>query len=136
MAQGKARALRQSILLAVGLITPAVVLQALAAPYYVPVLFGDGWDGIEDIVTILCLVAIPTTVWSAAAGGLRATGRVQVEFWSTIGITAALMINTVVFASYGLTAVATGYAIVATAEMIAASLPALLTAFGPTLVKA
>ncbi|MDG1353626.1 MAG: oligosaccharide flippase family protein [Sulfitobacter sp.] len=132
----KTRALRQSILLAVGLITPAVVLQALAAPYYVPVLFGDGWDGIEDIVTILCLVAIPTTVWSAAAGGLRATGRVQVEFWSTIGITAALMINTVVFASYGLPAVATGYAIVATAEMIAASLPALLTAFGPTLVKA
>ena len=48
----KTRALRQSILLAVGLITPAVVLQALAAPYYVPVLFGDGWDGIEDIVIL------------------------------------------------------------------------------------
>jgi PST family polysaccharide transporter len=132
----KTRALRHSILLAVGLITPAVVLQTLAAPYYVPVLFGAGWDGIDEIVTLLCLVAIPTTVWSAAAGWLRATGRVRIELWSTVGITGALMLNTAVFAPYGLTAVATGYAIVATAAMIGASIPALLTAFGPTFEKA
>jgi len=132
----KTRALRHSILLAVGLITPAVVLQALAAPYYVPVLFGAGWDGIDEIVTLLCLVAIPTTVWSAAAGWLRATGRVRIELWSTVGITVALMLNTAVFAPYGLMAVATGYAIVATAAMIGASIPALLTAFGPTFEKA
>ena len=118
-----------------GLITPAVLLQALLAPYYVPVLFGDGWSGIDDIVSILCLVAIPSTLWSATAGYLRATGRAQNEFWVTIVITAALMLNTALLAPYGLVAVATGYAIVGTVVMVGASLPVLSLAFGRTLVK-
>ena len=132
----KAAALRQSILLAMGLITPAVVAQALLAPYYVPVLFGAGWSGIDDIVSILCLVAIPTTLWSATAGWLRATGRANREFWVTAAMTAALMLNTAALAPFGLVAVATGYAITATVLMVGASLPALSQAFGPQLAKA
>lgn len=128
-------ALRQSILLAMGLITPAVILQAILAPYYVPLLFGDGWDGIDAIVSLLCLVAIPTTLWSATAGWLRATGRAQTEFWITVVMTAALMLNTALLAPFGLTAVATGYAIVATFVMVGASLPALSLAFGPSIAK-
>jgi PST family polysaccharide transporter len=128
-------ALRQSILLAMVLITPAVILQAILAPYYVPLLFGDGWDGIDAIVSLLCLVAIPTTLWSATAGWLRATGREQTEFWITVAMTAALMLNTVLLAPFGLTAVATGYAIVATSVMVGASLPALSLAFGRSTAK-
>ena len=132
----KTRALRGSIMLALGLITPVVLLQALLAPYYVPLLFGDDWQGIETIVAILCLVAIPTTLWSAAAGWLRATGRPQTELWATVCITAALMLNTALMAPHGLTAVAAGYAVIATACMLGASLPALATAFGPSPAKA
>lgn len=132
----KAAALRQSILLAVGLITPAVVTQALLAPYYVPVLFGEGWSGIDDIVSILCLVAIPTTLWSATAGWLRATGRADREFWMTAAMTVALMLNTAALAPFGLVAVATGYALTATILMVGASFPALSLAFGPKPEKA
>jgi PST family polysaccharide transporter len=132
----KSLALRQSILLAMGLITPAVVAQALLAPYYVPVLFGNGWSGLDQIVSILCLVAIPTTLWSATAGWLRATGRAQREFWVTATMTVAMMLNTVLLAPYGLVTVATGYALVASFVMIAASLPALSLAFGRQLAKA
>ena len=132
----KAAALRQSILLAVGLITPAVVTQALLAPYYVPVLFGEGWSGIDDIVSILCLVAIPTTLWSATAGWLRATGRAHREFWMTAAMTTALMLNTAALAPFGLVAVATGYALTATILMVGASFPALSLAFGPKPEKA
>lgn len=132
----KSHALRQSMVLAMGLITPAVVTQALLAPYYVPVLFGQGWTGLDQIVSILCLVAIPTTLWSAAAGWLRATGRAHLEFWVTAAMTVALMLNTVLLAPLGLVAVASGYAVVATVVMIGASLPALLAAFGPTSAKA
>lgn len=127
----KTRALRQSIALAMMLITPVVLLQALLAPYYVPVLLGDGWAGLDEIVSILCLVAIPTTLWSATAGWLRATDRAQTEFWVTIVVTAALMLNTALLAPYGLVAVATGYAVVATVLMVGASLPALSFAFLP-----
>ncbi|AUH33060.1 oligosaccharide flippase family protein [Paracoccus tegillarcae] len=132
----KVLALRQSIVMALGLITPIVVMQALMAPYYVPILFGDGWDGIAEIVSLLCLVAIPTTLWSAAAGWLRASGHAHQEFWTTLAMTAALMLNTALMAPYGLHAVATGYAIVATVVMVIPSLPAVLMAFGPTLRKA
>ncbi len=132
----KSLALRQSILLAMGLITPAVVAQAILAPYYVPVLFGPGWDGLDQIVSTLCLVAIPTTLWSASAGWLRATGRAHSEFWVTAGMTVAVMLNTALLAPFGLTTVATGYAIVATLVMVGASLPALFMAFGRTYAKA
>lgn len=134
--EDKSLALRQSMLLAMGLITPAVVAQAILAPYYVPVLFGDGWASLNHIVSILCLVAIPTTLWSATAGWLRATGRAYREFWVTAAMTAALMLNTAILAPSGLTTVAAGYAIVATTVMVAASLPALIMAFGPTFAKA
>lgn len=124
------QSLRRSILLALGLITPVVVLQAILAPWYVPILFGAGWDGLSTIVSILCLVAIPTTLWSAAAGWLRANDRPQVELSVTVVLTAALMLNTVLLAPLGLAAVASGYAIVATVVMVGASLPALSMAFG------
>lgn len=128
-------ALRQSIRLGLGFIAPAVILQALLAPYYVPVLFGDGWSGIEEIVPILCLVAIPTTLWTATAGWLRAEGRPDIEFWASCAITAALVASTVILAPSGLLAVAAGYAVVATTLMLIASLPAVSLAFGQPIAK-
>ena len=134
--EDKSNALRQSVLLAMGLITPAVVAQAILAPYYVPILFGEGWTGLDQIVSVLCLVAIPTTLWSATAGWLRATGQAQREFWVTAAMTLALMLNTALLAPFGLATVATGYAIVSTIVMVGASLPALSLAFGRTTAKA
>lgn len=43
--ENKLLALRQGVTIAIAMIAPAVVLQAILAPYYVPVLFGDGYDG-------------------------------------------------------------------------------------------
>ena len=73
--------------------------------------------------------------WSATAGWLRATGRAHREFWVTSAMTVALMLNTALLAPFGLSTVATGYAIVATIVMVGASLPALFTAFGPRFAK-
>lgn len=39
--ENKLLALRQGVTIAIAMIAPAVVLQAILAPYYVPVLFGD-----------------------------------------------------------------------------------------------
>lgn len=128
-------ALRGSFLIGLGLIGPVVILQALAAPYYVPVLLGDDWAGIGDIVSILCLVAIPTTLWTAAAGWLRANDRPQVELAVTVALAAGVVANTVLLAPLGLTVVATGYAVTTTVIFVAASLPALRAAFFPPLAE-
>jgi PST family polysaccharide transporter len=106
-----------------------VILQAVLAPVYVPILFGAGWTGVDQVVSILCLVAIPTTLWSATAGYLRATGRAGQEFRITLLLTIALSLNAVVMAPLGLTALAAGYAVVATLIMAAASLPQMQRAF-------
>lgn len=130
-AEDRAGALKQAFLMGAGVIAPVVVLQALAAPYYVPILFGDGWDGVSDIVSILCLAAIPGVIWTSAAGWLRATGRPGIEFKTTLGLTAALLVNTALMAPFGLTAIAIGYLVTATVTQLIASLPALGAAFSP-----
>ncbi|MBK1634799.1 oligosaccharide flippase family protein [Rhodovulum adriaticum] len=126
-------ALRGALILSVGIITPVVVLQALAAPLYVPILFGPGWDGIAEVVSILCLAAIPGVIWSAAANWLRAEGRPQVEFAATLAMTAALIANTVLMAPHGLVALATGYLAVATVTQLGAAARPLASALFPAL---
>ncbi|MDK3020149.1 oligosaccharide flippase family protein [Pseudodonghicola flavimaris] len=131
-AEDRSAALRQALVLSVAVIAPAVILQALAAPYYVPVLFGARWDGIADVVSILCLAAIPGVIWSAAAQWLRSHDRPQTEFLVTLGLTAALIGNTALLAPYGLSAIAWGYLAVALTVQIGAALPTLAPAFHPS----
>lgn len=128
-------ALRQALGMSTVVISAAVVLQALAAPYYVPVLFGAGWDGISDVVSILCLAAIPGVIWSAASQWLRAHDRPQIEFAVTLVVTLALIANTVLLAPHGLAAIATGYLVVATITQIGAAIPALAPAFRKPLAE-
>jgi PST family polysaccharide transporter len=131
-ARDKAAAFRQCMVFGLGLITPVVILQAILAPIYVPILLGQGWDEVAGIVSVLCLVAIPTTLWSAVAGWLRSEGRPQTELVGTIGITLGLAMSTFLLAPYGLQAVANGYAISSFALMSVASLPIILANVGPT----
>ncbi|MEX0340166.1 MAG: oligosaccharide flippase family protein [Arenibacterium sp.] len=129
-------ALRQSIGMSIGLISPVVILQALMAYAYVPILFGPGWSDVDQVVSILCFVAIPTTLWSAVAGYLRATGGASQEFRVTLLLTVALSLNAIVMAPFGLTALAIGYAVVATGIMLAAALPFLQRAFAAPVQEA
>lgn len=134
-AANKAVALRESMMLGLALITPAVFLQSALAPVYVPVLLGDKWEDVSAVVSILCLVAIPTTLWSAAAGWLRSENRPQTELWSTVGLTVGLTLSTAILAPYGLMAVATGYTIVSFVLMIMASLPVIVENANPKLER-
>lgn len=125
----QAVALRNSICVGLGLISPVILLQALAAPVYVPILLGEDWAGIANIVSILCLVAIPTTLWTATAGWLRANERPEVELYVTLGLAIATVANTLILAPFGLTAVAVGYACVTTLVFVIASWPGVRVAF-------
>ncbi|WP_416358973.1 oligosaccharide flippase family protein [Antarctobacter sp.] len=132
----RSAALRQGLLLSVALVAPVVILQAALSPWYVPFLLGEKWAGISGIVSILCLAAIPTMLWTGAAGWMRAEGRPMQELKGTAILTAAMMLNTVVLAPHGLTAIAWGYLITACAAMTLLAWPALNTAFFPSLKRA
>ncbi|MHA7876576.1 oligosaccharide flippase family protein [Roseivivax sp.] len=125
----RAGALRESLLLSLGLIVPAVLAQSLLAPWYVPLLLGPDWAELSHLVSILCLAAIPTLIWTAAAGWLRSSNRAEIEFGATLVLTLAVIANTLVMAPHGLTAIALGYLGVSTLTMVGASLPALAFAF-------
>lgn len=135
-APDRARALRRAVVLSLGLIAPVVVVQALAAPFYVPVLFGEGWDGIDQIVSILCLAAIPGVLWSAASQWLRAADTPQVELMMTLGMTLALVANTALLAPYGLLAIAQGYLAVTVLTQLLGAAIVLAPAFGLSQQKA
>lgn len=130
LSDNRADALRLGIILALGLTTPVVLLQSWLAPYYVPLLFGSGWENINGVVSVLCLVAIPSMLWSAAAGWLRVRNQPKTELAVTLILTMALMFNIVLLAPLGLLATAKGYLAVCIVVMVGASLPAIAEAFG------
>ena len=126
-AANRARATGEAVWLGLLLTTPIVVLQALAAPYYVPFLLGDEWAYITPIVSILCLAAIPTMVWSGTAQWLRAEDRALTELTVTTGLTLSLLTSTFLLAPFGLEAIAWGYLAISCAVQLLASIPLFLS---------
>lgn len=96
-------------LLGMVLVAPVVLAQSLLAPLYVPLLLGNDWAFISPIVSILCLTALPLTLWSAAAARLRVAGRPDIELAVTVTLTAALLITAVPVSVWGLSGLATAH---------------------------
>jgi PST family polysaccharide transporter len=122
-----AAAVRQSMRTGIALIAPVVLLQAALAPFYIPVLLGDGWEDVAPLVSVLCLVAIPTTLWSTAAGWLRVQGRPQVELWMTAALAFCVLGTTAILAPFGLWAMAVGYLMITSTLMVLGTLKTLRT---------
>lgn len=122
-ASHRAQATGQMVWLGLLFTTPIVVLQALAAPYYVPVLLGEDLAHISPVVAILCLAAIPGLVWSGTAQWLRAEDRALTELGITALLTIALLTATYILAPLGLEAIAWGYLAISSAIQLAASIP-------------
>ncbi|NNU16509.1 oligosaccharide flippase family protein [Parvularcula sp. ZS-1/3] len=73
-------------------LTAVFVVQAVAAPLYVPILFGNRWDGAVAIVAVLCLTGAPRLLWESVVQLARSEGRSGAEFAGNALIgTAALL---------------------------------------------
>ncbi|MEQ9240484.1 oligosaccharide flippase family protein [Roseovarius indicus] len=114
-------ALRHGLSVSLAVLGPLVVVQACLAPFYVPLLFGPGWEGTSHVVSILCLAALPNVIWSATAGWLRAEGRPQQELGVSVILAAALVLNSALLAPFGLTAIAVGYLALSALIMLSAT---------------
>ncbi|MDO6563773.1 lipopolysaccharide biosynthesis protein [Amphritea sp. 1_MG-2023] len=93
------RALRSTALIAIVLV-PLILLQAIAAPYYVPIVFGEQWleRGAMPLLTLLCLSAIPRIVTESCSQLLRACNRPAADSRAqnlfTLGYIGALLLAT------------------------------------------
>lgn len=90
-------------------LSPIVLAQALLAPTYVPIIFGSEWVAMTDLVSVLCLAAIPAIIWSATAQWLRAENRAGTEFRLSLTATAILAVSLGVAAPFGLPVAAAAY---------------------------
>jgi PST family polysaccharide transporter len=117
---------RQSGLLSLMIITPLIIAQSLLAPFYVPLLLGDGWGDIVPVVSILCLCAVPLTLWTIAAARLRLKGQPEIELGVDALLVLMLTLSAVVAAPMGLTAMAIGYLATTSAILLIASAPLFL----------
>lgn len=125
-ASNRSKAAKDAVWLATIVTTPVILLQALLAPYYVPLLFGESWSFISGTVSILCLAAIPSMLWAGTSQWLRAEDRAGQEFHVTLALTLALLVSTWLLAPYGIESIAWGYLAVSTVIQVAASLPLIL----------
>jgi PST family polysaccharide transporter len=125
-ATNRSKAAKDAVWLATLVATPVILLQALLAPYYVPILFGDSWSFMSGTVSILCLAAIPSMLWAGTSQWLRVEDRAGQEFHVTLAMTFALLMSTWLLAPFGIETIAWGYLAVSTVIQVAASLPLLL----------
>jgi lipopolysaccharide exporter len=68
------RAMLRTAMICSAIFVPLVIFQALAAPFYVPLIFGEHWAPAAMLVSILCLSGLPlilsmlTTIWQRSIG--------------------------------------------------------------------
>lgn len=124
-AQDRTHALFYAIRLTSYCIVPIVVAQALLAPLYVPLLFSEKWAHLSHVVSILCVAAIPGTLWAAVAQYLRSIDRAGIETVVTIAQTVVTSITLLWLAPSGLAALAWGFLLSTTAVTLIVSIPLL-----------
>ncbi|MBY6127757.1 oligosaccharide flippase family protein [Qipengyuania aquimaris] len=61
------------------MLAPVVIAQALLAPIYVPIVFGETWISATPYVVLLSLAALPLYAGSIVGAGYRVAGRPQDE---------------------------------------------------------
>lgn len=72
--RARLRKLHSVILLGSAIFLPLIVLQALLAPIYVPIIFGRNWEHAVPLIAILCLAGIPMLFSAITTAWLRANG--------------------------------------------------------------
>lgn len=120
-------ALKDALYLALMIFLPLVIAQALLAPVYVPLLFGEGWTEIAPMVGILCLAAIPAVVWTAISQWLRSEDRAGTDLKASIVIAITIIGAVALAAPFGLTATIYAYLAAATLSQAGATILILRT---------
>ncbi|MDJ0796529.1 MAG: lipopolysaccharide biosynthesis protein [Calothrix sp. MO_167.B12] len=78
-------------------IVPIVLLQSAAAPFYVPIIFGENWSSTVPILVLICLSVIPRAFKLSSSLVLNAIDKTHIVFYFdviyTVVFTAALLVT-------------------------------------------
>ncbi len=97
---------------------PVLVVVFVAAPVFVPMLMGRGWEGVTPIFQILCVVALFKVLGSTTVPTYLARGRADLGFvWNLI----VAIVNAVVFyllAGYGIIVLTLAFAAISLLQFV------------------
>lgn len=94
------------------ILVPLILLQASAAPLYVPVIFGETWSDAIPVLSIICLSALARPFAAVTSQLLKAIGRPDIELRWQAATTLCLVAALVCSAQFSLMAVAVAVLIV------------------------
>jgi O-antigen/teichoic acid export membrane protein len=103
------REFRTAFIAGLALLAPVVAAQALLAPFYVPVVFGETWVPAVPFIALLSLAALPLYAGSLIGAAYRVEGRPQRETLLTACASAAALIGLAAGAPFGLAGACIGY---------------------------
>ncbi len=115
-------ALNGALRLAICAVVPVIVFQSMLAPIYVPFIFGERWAEVSDLVSVLCLAAVPAVVWTAVSQWLRSENRATTDLIASIFITGVTISSLAIAAPFGLSASVYTYLIASAAAQFGATL--------------
>lgn len=85
---------------------PFVLLQTVAAPFYVPIVFGQKWVHATPILMLICLSALLRPLDIAASQLLLAVGKGELDLYWNLCFTVVFAIGLLIAVQWGITAVA------------------------------
>lgn len=88
------------------IVVPLVLLQALLAPFYVPLVFGHKWAQAVPVLMLICLSALARPFASTCSQLLRAMGRPDIELRWQAALTIILVAALAIAAQFSILAVA------------------------------
>lgn len=94
-------------------VTAVVALQAVLAPHYIPLIFGERWAdmGAVPLVVLICLSGIPVSVSEVFSQFLRAENRAVIDQRWHLRLTIAFVLAVLLSLNWGLIGVACGVAL-------------------------
>ncbi|WP_372779998.1 oligosaccharide flippase family protein [Litorivivens sp.] len=96
----------ESLKMGMSFIAPALLVQALTAPFYVPIVFGEQWREASWLVTLLCLSALPRMLFEATSVYYRASDRIAAESRLALVFTLGFSLMIALTAQWGANTVA------------------------------
>ncbi len=95
-----------------GLVVPLILTQAVLAPFYVPIVFGDKWLPAVPVLMLICLSALPRPFAATCSQLLKAVGRPGIELRWQAGLTVTLVAGLLLGSQFGIAGVATAVLLV------------------------
>ena len=87
-------------------VIPLILLQSMLAPFYVPIIFGQKWVTAIPILIIICLSALPLSLYHSTNQLLNAVNKTQINLYWNLIFTVIFAMCLLVVVKWGVLAVA------------------------------